>query len=459
MEKQYDLIVIGSGGGTKLVTPVANLGKKVAIIEKGPLGGTCLNRGCIPSKMLLHTAQLASMIRDAKRFEIELSGSLKVDFEHLVKRVNKTIDQESANIAPLYEKNKNIDYYPHEAHFVDKMVVEAGGLRLKGDKIILGVGARASIPKIPGLETVPYMSYEEALRLTKKPKKLIVIGGGFIAVELGYFFSAIGVETEFLVRSTLLKKEDSDIQSAFEKAFSKHVNLHLGCKFTSASHQNGITTISFIDEKGEEKKAEGDTLLIATGIKPWTDSLQIENTEIEIDEKGFVKVDPYLETTQKGVYALGDCVGNYLFRHSANFEGEYLFRQLFKDSVKRPITYKAIPHAVFSSPEIASVGKTERELKEAKIPYIIGKNTYSASARGMALLPEVGFVKLLFEKHTLKLLGAHIIGEEASTMIHMLIIAIQMDANLDHLLDMVYIHPALPEIVRNAARNARQAIS
>ena len=423
MEKQYDLIVIGSGGGTKLVTPVANLGKKVAIIEKGPLGGTCLNRGCIPSKMLLHTAQLASMIRDAKRFEIELSGSLKVDFEHLVKRVNKTIDQESANIAPLYEKNKNIDYYPHEAHFVDKMVVEAGGLRLKGDKIILGVGARASIPKIPGLETVPYMSYEEALRLTKKPKKLIVIGGGFIAVELGYFFSAIGVETEFLVRSTLLKKEDSDIQSAFEKAFSKHVNLHLGCKFTSASHQNGITTISFIDEKG------------------------------------FVKVDPYLETTQKGVYALGDCVGNYLFRHSANFEGEYLFRQLFKDSVKRPITYKAIPHAVFSSPEIASVGKTERELKEAKIPYIIGKNTYSASARGMALLPEVGFVKLLFEKHTLKLLGAHIIGEEASTMIHMLIIAIQMDDNLDHLLDMVYIHPALPEIVRNAARNARQAIS
>ncbi|MCB1110931.1 MAG: dihydrolipoyl dehydrogenase, partial [Chlamydiia bacterium] len=420
MDKHYDVIVIGSGGGTKLVTPVANLGKKVAIIEKGPLGGTCLNRGCIPSKMLIHTAQLASLIQDTKRFEIDVKGGFSVDFEHLVKRVCQTIDEESQSIAPLYEKNPNIDYYPHEGHFVDRMTVEAGGIRLTGEKIILAVGARAAIPKIPGLETVPYMTYQEALRNTKKPKKLIVIGGGFIATELGYFYSAVGVETEFLVRSILLRPEDDDIREAFQEAFSKQVTLRLGCDFQDASYKNGLITLRYKDSEGQLKTAEGDALIVATGIKPWSDSLHLEKTGVKVDEKGFIQVDEYLETTQKNVFALGDCVGNYLFRHSANFEGEYLFRQLFQEKARQPITYKGVPHAVFSSPEIAGVGKTERELKEAKIPYIVGKNTYAASARGMALLPETGFVKLLFEKHTLKLLGAHIIGEEASNMVHML---------------------------------------
>ena len=458
MEKHYDVIVIGSGGGTKLVSPVAKLGKKVAIIEKGALGGTCLNRGCIPSKMLIHTAQLASLIRDAKRFEISLTGDFEIDFEHLVKRVSKTIDEESKSISPLYEENPNIDYYPYEGHFVDNMTVEAGGMRLTGEKIIIAVGARAAIPKIPGLDTVPYMTYEEALRNTKKPKKLIVIGGGFIATELGYFYSAVGVETEFLVRSILLRPEDDDIREAFQEAFAKQVNLRLGCDFQEASYDNGLITVSYKNKEGALHKAEGDAMIVATGIKPWSDSLNLENTSIQVDEKGFIKVDEFLQTTQKNVYALGDCVGNYLFRHSANFEGEYLFRQLFGQETPQPITYKGVPHAVFSSPEVAGVGKTERELKEAKIAYIVGKNTYAASARGMALLPETGFVKLLFEKHTLKLLGAHIIGEEASNMVHMLILAIQMDATLHDLLGMIYIHPALPEIVRNAARNALKTL-
>lgn len=459
MVKEYDVVVIGSGGGTKLVSPLAKLGKKVAIIEKGPLGGTCLNRGCIPSKMLIHTAQLASLIRDAKRFEIEMEGSFTVDFEHLVKRVCKTIDEESESIAPLYNENPNIDYYPHEGKFIDKMTLEVGGERITGKKIFLAVGARAAIPKIPGLEGTPYMTYKEALRNTKKPKKLIVIGGGFIATELGYFYSSVGVETDFLVRSMLLRPEDDDIREEFQKAFSKQVNLHLKCDFQEVKYENETFTVTYKDEKGVLQKSEGDALIVATGIKPWTDTLDLGKTDVQIDEKGHVKVDDHLRTTAENIWALGDCVGNYLFRHSANFEGEYLFRTLFGNPSDEPIVYKAVPHAVFSHPEIAGVGKTERELKEAKIPYIIGKNTYAKSARGMALLPETGFVKLLFEKHSLKLLGAHIIGEEASNMVHTLILAIEMDATLDDLLRMIYIHPALPEIVRNAARAAKSSLS
>ncbi|MCB1085361.1 MAG: dihydrolipoyl dehydrogenase [Chlamydiia bacterium] len=455
--KRYDVIVIGSGGGTKLVSPLAKMGMKVAIIEKGPLGGTCLNRGCIPSKMLLHTAQLASLIRDAHRFEISLKGSFDIDFKHLVERVAKTIDEESESIVPFYREEPNIDYYPHEGHFLDPKTIEVGGERLTADKIFLAVGARAAIPKIPGLDKVPYMTYEEALRNTKLPKKLIVIGGGFIATELGYFYSAMGVETEFLVRSMLLRREDDDVRAAFQEAFAKQVILRLKCDFQEVSYKKERFTITYKDESGNLKKAEGDALIVATGIKPWTDTLHLENTNIECKEKGFIKVDDHLRTTQKGVWALGDCVGNYLFRHSVNFEGEYLFRTLFKDPSDEPIHYKAVPHAVFSYPEIAGVGKTERELKEKKIPYFAGKNEYKDSARGMALLPEVGFVKLLFEKSSQKLLGAHIIGEEASNMIHQLILAIEMDATLDDLLKMIYVHPALPEIVRNAARNAKKS--
>ena len=453
--KEYDVIVIGSGGGTKLVTPVAKLGKKVAIIEKGPLGGTCLNRGCIPSKMLIHTAELCSLIRDVKRFDITLDAFPSVDFEHLMKRVASTIDQESESIAPLYNENPNIDYYPHEGKFIDKMTLEVGGEKIKGDKIFIAVGARAAIPPIPGLANVPYITYKEALRMTKKPKKLIVIGGGFIATELGYFYSAIGVQTTFLTRSILLRPEDDDIREAFQEAFSKQVDLHLHCDFKEVSYTNETFTVTYHDQKGEKHAAEGDALIVATGIKPWTDTLNLGKTDVQLDEEGFVKVDDHLRTTAKNIWALGDCVGNYLFRHSANFEGEYLFRTLFGNPSEEPIVYSAVPHAVFTHPEIAGVGKTERELKEAEIPYIVGKNTYAKSARGMALLPETGFVKLLFEKHSLKLLGAHIIGQEASNMVHMLILAIEMGATLDHLLNMIYIHPALPEIVRNAARNAK----
>ncbi|QVL58344.1 MAG: dihydrolipoyl dehydrogenase [Simkaniaceae bacterium] len=458
MGKHYDVIVIGSGGGTKLVSPVAKLGKKVAIIEKGPLGGTCLNRGCIPSKMLIHTAQLASMIRDAKRFEIHLKGSFDINFEHLVKRVCSTIDQESESIAPNYVENPNIDYYPHEGRFIDKMTLEVGGERISADKIFIAVGARAAVPKIPGLEGTPYMTYQEALRNTKKPKKLIVLGGGFIATELGYFYSAIGVETEFLVRSILLRKEDDDIREAFQEAFAKQVKLRLKCDFHEVKYENGTFTVSYKDEEGNLQKAEGDALIVATGIKPWTDTLNLGKTDVQVDEKGYIKVDDRLRTTAENIWALGDCIGNYLFRHTVNFEGEYLFRTLFGNPSDEAIVYKGIPHAVFSFPEIAGVGKTERELKETKIPYIVGKNTYLQSARGMALLPETGFVKLLFEKHSLKLLGAQIIGEEASNMVHMLIMAIQMDATLDDLLNMIYIHPALPEIVRNAARAAKSSL-
>ncbi|MFT4553824.1 MAG: mycothione reductase [Chlamydiales bacterium] len=452
--KKYDVIVVGGGGGVKVGRPVGDLGLKVAFIEKGPLGGTCLNRGCIPSKMLIHVADVASVIRDAHRFDIHVDSNFTVDFEKLVTRVSKEIDAEAASPLPLYEAHQNVDLYRHEAKFISNKVLEVNGEGITADKIFLAVGGRSQVPPIKGLDGTPYMTSESFLRNTKKPKKLIVIGGGYIAAELGYFYAALGVETHFIVREMMLRAEDTEVRQEFERAFADQFPVHFGYRPQEVSYEGGEFSVLCTNDDGIKKEFIGDALLVATGIKPWTDQLGIENTDIALDKKGFIKVDDYLRTNVEGVWAFGDCIGRYLFRHTVNFEGDYLFRTIFSDPLDEAIDYRPVPHAVFTHPQVAGVGKTEDQLKAEGADYVVGLNHYKDSAMGMALLSEYGFVKLLFCGKSRKLLGAHIVGDEASNMVHMLIAYQNMNATLDDILNTIYIHPALPEIVRNAARKA-----
>lgn len=452
--KSFDVIVIGSGAGTKLVRPVANKGFKVAIIEKDKLGGTCLNKGCIPSKMLIHSAELAMKIKEAGKFNLEVEG-MQIHFEQLMKRVASVIDKESEKIEPLYESNNNITFYHDKAVFIDDHTLRVGKDLIRAPKIFIATGVETSIPSIKGLEGTPYMTYKEALRNTQLPKKLLVIGGGYIAAELGYFYGALGTDLHIFARDRMLSKEDSEIREEFEKAFSKHFHIHSKTKIKEVVYEEGVFTLIYEDETGREFKEQGDALLVATGMKPLTTGIGLENTQIDLDEHGYIQVNEMLETTSKGVFSFGDCIGRHGFRHSANYEGEYLFNRLFVSHNESPIVYKPMPHAIFTYPQIASVGKTEDELKKESIEYIKGVARYENSAMGMALCSEEGFVKLLFEKSSKKLIGAHIIGEEASNMIHVLIAFMNMDATLEDLQDMIYIHPALPEVIRNAARLAK----
>jgi len=449
--KHYDTLVIGSGGGSKLVRPVANMGHKVAVIEKDRLGGTCLNHGCIPSKMLIHAADVASVIMDSYKFDITIDGTLSVDFPALMKRVNDTINKDSNSIKPLYDNDPNVDLYQGEARFVDENVVEVNGERLTADRFFLATGAHPNIPDIPGLKDTPYITYYEALKLRKQPEKMIVLGGGYIAVELGYFYGALGTDVEFVVRSQMVRNEDRDVAREFEKVFSERFPVHFGVTPEKVDYRNGMFSVALSDGK----VLEGDCLFVATGVTPATSSLGLENTSVSLDKKGFIVVDDGLKTTADNKWAFGDCIGRNLFRHSANFEGEYLFRTLYSNPTSEAIDYPPVPHAIFSNPQIGGVGKTEEELKEEGKEYVVGINPYKKSAMGMALRSEHGFAKLLFDKNTKELLGAHIIGDEASNMVHMLIAFMYKKATLDDLLGMIYIHPALPEIVRNAARNAR----
>lgn len=458
MTQNYDVIVIGSGGGTKLVRPVAKLGLKVAIIERESLGGTCLNRGCIPSKMLIHVADLAASLREMQRFELEVNPSFQVNFPALIKRVSDTIDEESQSIEPLYENDPNIDLIKGEARFICDKTLEVNSQRLTADKIFIATGCEASVPNIKGLANTPFMTYRQALRSSQLPKSLIVLGGGYIATELGYFFSALGSEVQFIVRSGLLRQEDEEIAREFTRLFCEHEKVLSYTQTLEVSYENEKFSVLIETQNKEQKKIEAEQLLVATGVSPNTQTLGLEHTGVKLNSQGFIQVDSFLETTRKGIYAFGDVLGKNLFRHNANFEGEYLFEQLFQSVTADKIDYPPMPHAVFTFPQVAGVGKTEQQLIKENIPYFKGVNSYSQSAMGMALLSEGGLVKLLFEKNTHKLLGAHIVGPEASNMIHILIAFMNKQGSLEDLLRMIYIHPALPEIVRNAARKAKATL-
>lgn len=454
--KHFDIIVIGSGGGTKLVRPVAALGKQVAIIEKESLGGTCLNRGCIPSKMLIHSADVATVVQEASRYDLEVKGDLEVHFQNLIKRVNEKVSEESKSIKPLYDNNPNIKLYQGEATLLGDRKVKVGAETLSADKIVIATGAEAAKVDIPGLEGLPYMTYREALKAKTLPKKMIIIGAGYIACELGYFFGALGTEVHFFVRSEMLRKEDKDIKNEFRKAFEKKFAIHDYSELKKIDYKGGIFTLDFLSKHSEKQRLQTDSCLLATGIAPNTKNLGLENTKAQLNSKGYIVVDDSMQTHEKNVYAIGDCVGHYLFRHSVNFEGEYLFNNLFGKGSPKPIKYPPMPHAVFTNPQVASVGPTEDELIKTKQPFYKGLCRYENSAMGMALRSEFGFVKLIFCQTTNLLLAAHIIGDEASNMIHMLIAYIKMNAKLDDLLETIYIHPALPETIRNAARDAKQ---
>jgi mycothione reductase len=454
--KKFDLIVIGSGGGTQISSPAFDLGKSVALVEKGKLGGTCLNRGCIPSKMLIHPANVASTIKESAKFNITAKFK-SANLEKLLHRINNTTDGDSRGIKEWYKKRrKGFGYFNGHAKFVSNKVIEVNGEKITANKIFIATGASPFIPPIPGLEATPYMTSTEALRSRKLPKKLLVIGGGYIACELGYAYSALGSDTHWLVRDrALLRREDGNVSDFFTRHFSANHNIHFNVNTEKVEYKGGKFILHLVSRGGHKSKIVGDALLVATGVKPNTNNLGLENTKINLTKRGFIKVDQFLESSVKGVFALGDVVGNYMFRHSVNFEGQYLFHNHYLSRKKRPIKYPPMPHAVFTHPEIGSVGKTEEQLIKEKIPYVVGLNKYKDSAMGMARLSRNEFVKLLFNKKSGKLVGAHILGEEASDMIHQLIYAMTFNATVDDLVNMIYIHPALPENVRNAARKAQ----
>ena len=453
--KHYDIIVIGSGGGMKIALSAASMDLKTAFIEQEAVGGTCLNRGCIPSKMLIYPTELPGLIREAHRINITSDSSIKVEFAALIRRINETVDSMSAGQRSKIEHTPNLDFYPVHAEFISDRVLQVGEDELAADKVFIATGALPQIPDIPGLTGTPFMTSREALRRTDLPDHLLVIGAGYIAVELGGAYAAAGTDVEFIVRSRFLRQEDREVAEAFSHVFGKTHSVHTGVVPIRIDHNAGLFSITCKDISDRQRVFTGDALLVATSVVPCTDNLGLQNTRIKTGQNGFIRVDNCLRTDVDGVYALGDCVGNYLYRHTVNYEADYLVRTVLQGGADELIDYGPVPHAVFSVPEIAGVGMTEQQAVKQHKDYVVGKASYADSNAGLARGYEYGFVKVLVERSTRRIIGAHILGDEASDMVHLFIAMMKKEGTLDDLLDMIFIHPALPEIARDAARDAK----
>ena len=453
--RDFDLIVIGSGSGLDVAVAAANRGLRVAIVEKGPLGGTCLNRGCIPSKMLIHSADLVEEIRGAGRFGIKVKG-YEVDYTAIVDRVTSDVDSESKSIENALMSSENPVLFKGLGKFTGRKIIEVNGEEITAEKILIAAGARPKIPEIEGLRESGFITSDDALRLREQPKTLAIIGGGYIAAELAHFFGSLGTEVYIIHRKELLiNSEDEEVARAFTGIASKKFRVFTSSEPVSVRREGGTYEIAVKDLKTSSiVTVSSDQLLVAAGRVPNSDLLDLEKTGVLVDPRGYIKVNEYLETNVPGIYALGDIIGKYQFKHAANLEAEYALQNMLFPEEKLPVDYTAMPHAIFTSPQIASVGSTEQELRSKGVEYVAAKWRYIDSGMGKAIEDHDGFVKFLYDKKTLKILGCHIIGTDAATMIHEVIVAMKSGkGDAFSILDAVHIHPALSEVVQRAASN------
>jgi dihydrolipoamide dehydrogenase len=407
--------------------------------------------------MLIHSADVVDTIKSAHKFGIKVKG-YDIDFPSIIERVSRSVDHDSDEIE---ESLKNIDnprLYQVESSFVGNKTLKVGKETIQADKILLASGGRPMIPDIDGLSGSGFITSDEALRLKKQPKAMTILGGGYVAVEMAHFYGSLGTKINIVQKNELLlNKEDEEIARKFTEIFSKKYEVFTKSEATNVSKKEGEFQVAIKDNKnGQTKVLRSDQLLVAVGRVPNSDISHLEKTGVKTDSKGFILTDEYMETNVKGIYALGDAVGHFLFRHSANLEAEYDFHNIMNTKGSVPVDYNAMPHAIFSSPQVAGVGKTEQQLRETKVDFSVGRYDFINTAMGEAIDDRVGFVKFLAERKTGKILGCHILGSDAATLIHEAIVAMRSgDGGIRNILRAVHIHPALSEVVQRAAASLR----
>ncbi|MFB6105281.1 MAG: dihydrolipoyl dehydrogenase [Halobacteriaceae archaeon] len=457
---EFDFVVIGTGSGLDVANVAVNQDQSVAIVEKDAIGGTCLNRGCIPSKQLLYHADVKTTIDRSEEFQIE--GSVEdVDFAGIVEAVNEDVGEDSESIRRGLQSSDQHTLYEGTGQFVEDRTLEIvdgpdAGARLHGETMLIAAGSRPAVPPIDGIEDVEYLTSREVLQLESPPEHLLVVGGGYIAAELAHFFGAFGSEVTIVGRRPyLLPEADRDVGEAFTRRYETRFSVYTGHAATAVSQSGSEITVearpySYEDggvvEDADPVSATGDALLVAAGRRPNTDLLDVEATGVETDDQGFIETDEYLRTTADGVWALGDIVGEYLLKHNANHEARTVMGNIFGEELT-PVDYSVMPFAVFAHPEVAGVGATEDDLED--VAYAVNTYRYEDTARGDAMHAQ-GFVKVLIDLDG-EILGCHIIGPEASSLIEEVVVA--MTAGSGTVMDIresIHIHPALPEVVQRA---------
>lgn len=449
--EQYDLVIIGTGSGNSIIGPELD-DWKVAIVEEGVFGGTCLNRGCIPTKMFVHAADVVQSVLHAGAYGVDahLDG---VRWRDIRDRVFGRIDPIAAG-GERYRVHDcpNVTVHTGRGVFVGPRRIEVsaveGTTTIEGRQVVVAVGARPMIPDIPGLDEVGYHTSDDIMRVDEVPEHLIVLGAGFVACELAHVFGSFGSRVSIVHRGmSLLRAEDHEVAAAITHAFSKRFDLHLGCHVSRVERVGRGVAVHLDDGT----IVEGSDLLVATGRTPNSDTVGATAGGLALHPDGRIVVDSTGATSVPGVWALGDVCSPFMLKHVANHEMRVVAHNIVHADQPRHVDHRFVPHAVFTNPQIAAVGMTELEARAAGIDVMVKVQRYGDVAYGWALEDTTSFCKLIADRTTRRLVGAHIIGPHASSLIQQLIQGMTDGRTVDEMARaQYYIHPALPELVENA---------
>jgi len=450
---QYDVIVIGSGpGGYVAAIRCAQLGLKTACVEgRETLGGTCLNVGCIPSKAMLHaTHQLHEAEHNFAKMGLK-GKSPSVDWKQMLTYKDETIEANTKGIEFLFKKNK-IDWLKGWGSVPQAGKVKVGDDTHDAKNIIIASGSEAS--SLPGVEIDEkvVVTSTGALELPKIPKKMIVIGAGVIGLELGSVYSRLGTEVEVIeFLDTITPGMDGEVQKTFQKILQKQgLSFTLGAAVQKVDASKTKAKVTYKLRKDDsEQTLDADVVLVSTGRRPFTDGLGLDALGIEMSQRGQIKTDAHWQTNVKGVYAIGDCIDGPMLAHKAEDEGMACAEVIAGKAGH--VNYGVIPGVIYTHPEVANVGHTEEELKEAGRNYKAGKFSFMGNGRAKANFAADGFVKILADKDTDRILGAHIIGPMAGDLIHEICVAMEFGASAEDLALTCHAHPTYSEAVREAA--------
>lgn len=452
----YDVVIVGAGTGNML--PSTGLdGRRVAIIERGLFGGTCLNRGCIPSKMLVHAADIAESVRTAGRYGIraELLGA---DWPAIRDRVFDRLDHD-ADDGLEYRRRSGVDVYVGEGRFVEPRVLEVDGQRVRGERVLVAVGSRPTVPAIAGLADVSFHTTDTIMRIDALPRSMVIIGGGAVAAELAHVFGAFGTEITIVEQeATLLSPLDDDLAEQFTARARERFDVRLRTEVTRVERTpRGVAV--HLEHAATPFVVEAEALLVAVGRTPNTDIVDAAAGGLALDELDKVVADDTGATNVPGVWAIGDVTNHSEFKHLAVAQMRIAMHNMLHPDDPRHADFPVMPSAVFGDPQIGTVGPTERALEASGKRFVVGRSDYSDSAFGWALEDTTGFAKLIADPETRRLIAAHIVGPQAATLIQPLVQAIFLGNTVDQLAQHVlYIHPAPPEIVAHALLKLDEAL-
>jgi mycothione reductase len=457
MEK-FDVLVIGTGSGMIIASAVVENGFKTAVVDKGPMGGTCLNVGCVPSKMLIYPADVVAVFNEAQALGVHGAVS-PVDFKNIMGRMHALVNHDSGEQAEGVRQTPNLRWFNRQGEFISDYTMQIGDETVQARMVFIVSGARPAVPRFKGVENVNYLTSDTVLQLETAPKSILIVGGGYVGAEYAHFFSGIGAKTTLIGRNArLVPEEEPEISELLKMELSRRMEIHTNTEVVEVKQDGGLKTVVARNRgDGSLREFQAEALMIAAGRVSNSDLLKPEKTGVKVDAHGFVEVNEFLETSKKNVWAFGDAIGKQMFKHVANYEAGVAWHNAVHDH-KVAMDYSVAPHAVFTHPQVASVGLKEAEARQQGYGLLVGVAHYRDTAMGGAMGEPAGFVKVFVEKETGKILGGHIIGAEASILIQEIVNAMAAgDRTYAPIIRAMYIHPALSEVVQSAFGNLRPA--